>query len=113
MRGNVPLADFHAPFAADPGYTSSRGQALFGFCLLDRVRKPVDDHPDSENWRQREHGGGALWEVWDGRSGDVARALFYMDVRYEGDVSPAVAHEPDLVLTGARELISTTALSPA
>ena len=37
---------------------------------------------------------GDSWEPPAGVKGDIARALFYMDVRYEGD-----AGEPDLALT--------------
>ena len=36
-----------------------------------------------------------FWQVWSGRKGDVARAMFYMGVRYEGDAT----NEPDLELT--------------
>ena len=36
-----------------------------------------------------------FWQVWSGRRGDVARAMFYMAVRYEGDAPK----EPDLELT--------------
>ena len=51
----------------------------------------------------------AVWQTWDDRKGDVARAQFYMDVRYAGDVSG----EPDLVLTDNRNLIVSTSSSPA
>jgi endonuclease I len=35
------------------------------------------------------------WEVPAAEKGDIARSMFYMDIRYEGDV----AGEPDLILT--------------
>lgn len=41
------------------------------------------------------------WQTWMGRRGDVARALLYMAVRYEGDI----AREADLTLTDDREKI--------
>src|SRR5262249_32930142 len=44
------------------------------------------------------------WEPPDSDKGDIARALFYMDVRYEGDTSG----EPDLVLTDNVGLITST-----
>ena len=43
------------------------------------------------------------WEPPDEVKGDIARSLFYMDVRYEGD-----AGETDLVLTDHTELISSS-----
>lgn len=41
-----------------------------------------------------------VWQTWLGRRGDVARAMFYMDVRYEGG-----PNEPDLQLTDDANLI--------
>ena len=47
------------------------------------------------------------WDPPPALRGDIARAIFYMDVRYEGDVSG----EPDLILTeGVQRLSSTTNL---
>ena len=38
--------------------------------------------------------------------GDIARALFYLDIRYEGGNHDGTGHvEPDLILTGDRDLI--------
>jgi len=62
-------------------------------------------YPGDSNWQTGEFTEGT-WEVWNGRRGDVARALMYMDVRYAGgthgisDVS-----EPDLILTDDLQLI--------
>ncbi len=42
------------------------------------------------------------FEVWDFRKGDMARALMYMVIRYEGGVG-----EPDLELTDNRTLITS------
>jgi len=44
-------------------------------------------------------------EVWPGRRGDIARALFYMDVRYDGSPNAQGTPEPDLILTNNRGLI--------
>lgn len=44
------------------------------------------------------------WEPPDEMKGNVARAAFYMDIRYSGDVS----NEPDLILTDDLSLISST-----
>jgi hypothetical protein len=47
-----------------------------------------------------------VWETWAGRRGDVARALFYLDVRYEGGTHGVTSHsEPDLILTNNASLI--------
>ena len=50
------------------------------------------------------------WEVWSKRRGDIARALFYMDVRYEGDSHTVTGRtEPQLILTNDVELIVAAA----
>jgi hypothetical protein len=52
-----------------------------------------EPEPDSSNYSFAD-----VWQTWLGRRGDVARALMYMDVRYEG--SFAEEHiEPNLRLT--------------
>lgn len=43
------------------------------------------------------------WEPPDEVKGDIARSLFYMDIRYEGDSG----NEPDLVLTDDLSLINS------
>ena len=49
------------------------------------------------------------WEVWQERRGDVARAMFYMAVRYEGGTHAVTgAPEPDLRLTDDRVLIDAS-----
>lgn len=77
-------SDMHHIFAADQNVNSSRGNKYFDDCVEDcrSHAEAPDAHYDSSSW-----------ESPDGVKGDVARALFYMDVRYSGD-----GNEPDLVL---------------
>jgi hypothetical protein len=50
------------------------------------------------------------WQTWGARKGDVARALFYLDVRYEGGTHGGTgASEPDLRLTDDLNLIASSA----
>jgi hypothetical protein len=44
--------------------------------------------PGNSNWTESSSSLGA-WQTWSARKGDVARALMYMDVRYEGGVRTA------------------------
>jgi endonuclease I len=46
--------------------------------------------------------------VWDERKGDVARAILYMDIRYEGGTNTFGAAEPNLAITDDPLLIQTT-----
>ena len=55
------------------------------------------------NWRSS-----LRWEVWDHRRGDVARAILYMDTRYDGGTASTGQPEPDLIVTDDESLIQTT-----
>jgi len=63
---------------------------------------------NDSNWTAGSFAQGS-WQTWDGRKGDVARALMYMAVRYEGGThSITGVSEPDLILTDDRALIDNS-----
>jgi len=107
--GDTPYTDCHHLFLSDKGYNSDRGSLPYGDCSSGCSEDPTEVNNGTggagmSNWYD-----GNVWETWPGRRGDVARAQFYMDVRYEGDVPG----EPDLVLTDNPALIQSTSGSPA
>lgn len=102
---SLAYTDCHHLFAAYSSYNSSRGNKPYGTSSLSQgVCKPTE--------RNLERGGPSfcnlrfakVWEVWEGRRGDVARAMFYMAIRYEGDTQ----NEPDLELTDDSSHIKTS-----
>ena len=106
---NFPYTDCHHLWVADGGYNSSRSNKPYNYCSDACDEKPTiyNDgagggtgvYPGNSNWTSGAHETGS-WETWVGRRGDVARALLYMDVRYEGDIhSIKGVLEPDLILT--------------
>jgi len=67
--------------------------------------------PGNSNWTEATSALGS-WQTWSSRKGDVARALMYMDVRYEGGVHGTTnLAEPDLRLTDDRNLIAASVTS--
>lgn len=97
----VPYTDCHMLFLCDASYNSSRGNKPFDDCLSGCTSRPADTYNGESGSNYYD---GDSWETWQGRKGDVARAVFYADVRYEGDASG----ELDLVLTDNQSLIQTT-----
>lgn len=100
------LSDCHALFLADGGYNASRSNNPFRTCNPACTEKPTDlnngqgggsgVYPGNSNWRTGS-GPTGMWETWIGRRGDVARALFYLDVRYEGGAHGGTGYaEPNL-----------------
>ena len=115
---NSPYTDCHALFLSDSGYNSSRSNKPYRSCDETCNEKATEEnggsggstgeHPGQSNWTSGSHTTGT-WETWVGRRGDVARALFYMDVRYEGGTHGGTnTAEPDLILTNNQSLIAAS-----
>ncbi|MEM7354913.1 MAG: endonuclease, partial [Acidobacteriota bacterium] len=114
---NYPYTDTHHLFACDAGYNSSRSNKPFRDCNAGCSENTTDFndgrgggsgvYPGNSNWTTGSFTQGT-WETWDGRKGDVARAMFYMDLRYDGGVHGVTGFaEPDLILTDNESLIDS------
>ncbi len=111
--GVKPFADLHHLRLVNGSYNSARNNRVFDVCNDLCARYPTTANhgvggesgtfPSDSNWGTGVGVSGA-WRVWNHRQGDAARALFYMDVRYEG--APG---EPDLVLTDELSLVAASA----
>jgi len=112
---NYPYTDMHHLFLSDSDYNFERSNKPYDNCdagCQQHVTVANDGrggagggYPGDSNWTDGDYTYGR-WETWSGRRGDVARAMMYMDVRYEGGLHGITgAAEPDLVLTDNRELM--------
>ncbi len=115
---NYPYNDVHHLFASDAGYNSSRSNNPYRDCDASCAEKETLEtngrgggtgvYPGKSNWRLGT-AGNETWQTWSGRKGDVARAMFYMAVRYEGGFHTDTGHnEPDLILTDDYALIAAS-----
>ena len=120
----MPYTDCHHLFLSDVDYNSDRSSRAFDDCAACTENptvanggvggSPGSGYPGWSNWYGGNFNADGSWETWIDRRGDVARAQFYMDVRYEGGVhNETGATEPDLILTDQRNLIVSTTSSPA
>lgn len=111
---NYPYSDCHQLFLCDSGYNSSRSNKPYGSVggvgterttvANDGVGGGSGTYPGWSNWYSA-----GLWETWWDRRGDVARAMFYMDVRYEGGSHGLTSvAEPDLIITNNVSLIQNS-----
>ncbi len=101
-KGNSPFTDCHALVIADTDENRARSNRPFRVCDESATVRDIN------GGRNRVSGEGCSgrWEVWLERRGDVARAIFYMDVRYEGGNHPvANSQEPDLIVTNNADQI--------
>ncbi len=98
---NLPYTDRHHLSLCDISYNSSRGNLYYDDCVSGCTPYAADYSDGQSGTNVRDYNS---WGTWQGRKGDVARAMFYMDVRYEGDAGA----EPDLILTDNASLIVTS-----
>jgi hypothetical protein len=116
--GNLPYSDCHMLWLADSGYNGARSNKPFRTCATGCSEYVTDvedgqgggagSYPGQSNWSTGVNAAGT-WEVWAGRRGDVARALLYADIRYEGgNHGVTFATEPQLVLTDVQALIAAS-----
>ncbi|WP_223787925.1 endonuclease I family protein [Marinicella meishanensis] len=99
---NAARTDAHHLMMSDVGYNSDRGNLYFDDCNAGCNERTTDVHnnpnpgggtigggsgtyPGNSNWFDANS-----FEVWNFRKGDIARAMFYMDVRYAGDTAGEV-----------------------
>lgn len=123
---NAPYTDTHMLYLTDSAYNSDRGNKPYANCTAasgcgERVTEVNNGqgggsgaYPGNSNWVKTPDGNSGSFEVWGKRKGDMARAILYMAIRYEGGTHPGTGQsEPDLELTDNRSLIVITSSSPA
>ncbi len=116
---NYPYSDCHMLFPSDQAYNSARGNAPYRSCASGCTERTTfvnaglgggsGVYPGNSNWNNGSTSSGS-WETWIGRRGDVARAILYADVRYEGGFHGTTGFaEPDLIVTDNVALIAASA----
>jgi len=123
--GRFPFADLHHLHLSDSSYNSARGNRPFAHFyspsgLTEYVTVTNNGvgglggtpFPGDSGWGTGTGNTGRQM-VWSAKRGNAARALFYLDVRYDGtshtiDTSGSNELEPDLILTNEASLIGTT-----
>lgn len=111
---NYAYTDAHHLFIADSSYNSSRSNKPYANCdsacseKTTLVNNGRGGASSESNWTKGSGNTGS-WQTWSSRKGDVARALMYLAVRYEGGTHGVTGvSEPDLILTDDRTLIGNS-----
>ncbi len=113
---NAPYTDTHMLLLSHVDYNADRGNSPYANCpqasgcTVDETMFYNGEgggavvYPGHHNWFNA-----SSFETFDARKGDVARAQFYMAIRYDGGRNTVNGQrEPDLELTDDRALITTT-----
>lgn len=117
-RPNAPYTDVHMLHLTDQNYNSDRGNRPLAYCDASCGERTTEAnqgvgggsgvYPGNSNWVRSPNGNQGSFEVWNHRKGDIARAVLYMAIRYEGGSHPDTGQaEPDLELTNNRSDIQT------
>lgn len=118
----APHTDTHMLYLSDTNWNSSRGNKPLADCSSGCTALATEANNGAgggsgrgdQNWFKGPDGNGGSFETWDERKGDIARAVMYMAIRYEGGRhSVTDQSEPDLELTDDRSRIVATSSSPA
>ena len=130
---NAPRSDGHMIYASEKNWNADRGNKPYANCapptcssrhtLIHSVTGGAGTDAACNyasgncSWVGGPDGNTGSFETWTRRKGDVARAVLYMDIRYEGGVATGGntqgQSEPDLIVTDNRNLIQITWSSPA
>ncbi|MFT4249684.1 MAG: endonuclease [Pseudomonas sp.] len=120
---NAPYTDTHMLYLSDTTWNADRGNKPYADCDSSCGERATEanagfgggsgSYPGNSNWVRTPDGNGGSFEVWNHRKGDMARAVMYMAIRYEGGTDADGQSEPDLELTDTRSLIEQTSSSPA
>jgi len=120
-----PYTDTHMLYLSDTTWNADRGNKPYAGCTLasgcgERLTEANNGfgggsgvYPGNSNWVKGPDGNAGSFEVWGHRKGDIARAVLYMAIRYEGGVDQNGQGEPDLEVTDDRSKIVITSASPA
>lgn len=120
-----PYTDTHMLYLSDTTWNADRGNKPYADCTLasgcgERITEANNGfgggsgaYPGNSNWVKGPDGNGGSFQAWGHRKGDIARAVLYMAIRYEGGVDQNGQGEPDLELTDDRSKIVITSASPA
>ena len=111
---NMPFTDCHMLFICNDTYNQNRSNKPFANCgagcteLVTEVNAGLGGgsgtYPGNSNWTTA-----GLFEVSPFRRGDIARAMLYADVRYEGgNHGTTGVMEPNLILTDNLGLIAAS-----
>ena len=105
-----PYTDCHMLYMVDSSYNESRSNNAYGNCAGTGTctEKPTTVTNGLGGVGHSNFRSPTVWEVWDHRKGDAARAVLYMAVRYDGGTNALGQPEPDLLLTDDLSLINTT-----
>jgi endonuclease I len=120
----APYTDTHMLYLTDAQWNADRGNKPFADCASgcgERITEANNGsgggsgvYPGNSNWVRTPDGNSGSFQVWGKRKGDIARAVLYMAIRYEGGRDAATQQsEPDLELTDDRSRIVVTSASPA